>query len=70
MSGEGGLYLSTKNVSSYLIAIVTVVFILLGAFLCYAIGSAVRLQARLQKILSFVQGEKEEETLISIDDED
>lgn len=75
MSGErGSYYLDTKNVSSWLIAIVSTVFILLGAFLCYAIGSAVRLRARLQKILNFVEEDNEkenneEENLISIDDD-
>lgn len=71
MSGQGGsYYLDTKNVSSWLIAIVSTVFILLGAFLCYAIGSAVRLRARLQKILNFVEEEEnDEENLISIDDD-
>lgn len=68
MSGESGsYYMNTKNVSSWLIAIVSIVFILLGAFLCYAIGSAVRLHARLQKLLNFVDGDNDEENLISID---
>lgn len=68
MSGENLYYLPTKNVSSWLIGIVSVIFIILGAFLWYAIASAVRLHAKLEKIMNYVpEEEQDEENLITIE---
>lgn len=54
------LYLhATYVLAPWIIGIISFIFVIVGAFMCYAIAAAVRLQYRLEKIASFVHEQQE-----------
>ncbi|KAF8790283.1 hypothetical protein HNY73_005335 [Argiope bruennichi] len=56
MSNDINLYLFATNVlAPWIIGVISFLFVLIGAFMCYAIGAAVRLRHRLEKFAIYVQ---------------
>ncbi|GFT69913.1 hypothetical protein NPIL_483181 [Nephila pilipes] len=50
MASDSNLYLFATNVlAPWIIGVISFIFVLVGAFMCYAIGAAVRLHHRLER---------------------
>lgn len=65
------LYLFATNVlAPWIIGVISFIFVLIGAFMCYAIGAAVRLHHRLEKLAIYMQEVQDEQNKLVTFDED
>lgn len=73
MVSETNLYfVATYVLAPWVIGVISFIFVIVGAFMCYAIAAAVRLRHRLEKIALFVheqQEAQEEHNIIQLDSE-
>ncbi|GIY31051.1 hypothetical protein CEXT_270631 [Caerostris extrusa] len=56
MASDINLYLFATNVlAPWIIGVISFIFVIIGAFMCYAIGAAVRLRHKLEKLAMYMQ---------------
>ncbi|GIY86110.1 hypothetical protein CDAR_372351 [Caerostris darwini] len=56
MASDINLYLFATNVlAPWIIGVISFIFVIIGAFMCYAIGAAVRLRNKLEKLAMYMQ---------------